>query len=420
MAFPNSPSNGQLATVNNIVYIYNSTKGVWNKANVAAPLAANTISITGNITTSGNLNITGNTNLADITSNITLSGTGTRIRGDFSNATVANRVMFQSSTVNGQTNIYAIPNGSGTTGVWSASNSNDPNNASIGQLAQLSTELRIQNVITGTGTYLPMTFYTGGSERVKIDASTGNVVIVPTTTSTSTTTGALVVRGGVGVGGSINAAANIKIGTSTGTESLTIGTAGNIRFQASSKVRIEYLNTDGTYVLGTTGGAAVVFDTVSGVHQEIAFETHNTGNYHREHMRINKDGAVTQPYQPSFYANGPSSNQTLGNQGDLVMNSAKFNYGNHYNTTNYRFTAPVAGRYLFTWSVFLNSATGRCSIKVNGGNYHNLQMDVGGGMGQAAIINLNANDYVTVGDWQNLSGMQYWGEHAHFSGILLG
>jgi hypothetical protein len=61
MPFPNSPSNGQLATVNNLVYVYNSTKGVWNKANVAAPLVTNSISIPGDITTTGNLNVTGRT-----------------------------------------------------------------------------------------------------------------------------------------------------------------------------------------------------------------------------------------------------------------------------------------------------------------------------------------------------------------------
>jgi hypothetical protein len=63
MPFPNSPSNGQLATVNNLVYVYNSTKGVWNKANVAAPLTTSSISITGNITTSANLNVTSNGNI---------------------------------------------------------------------------------------------------------------------------------------------------------------------------------------------------------------------------------------------------------------------------------------------------------------------------------------------------------------------
>ena len=73
MPFPNSPSNGQLATVNNLVYVYNSTKGVWNKANVAAPLTTSSISITGNITTSANLNIGSN---ASITSNLTVTQSG--------------------------------------------------------------------------------------------------------------------------------------------------------------------------------------------------------------------------------------------------------------------------------------------------------------------------------------------------------
>jgi hypothetical protein len=238
----------------------------------------------------------------------------------------------------------------------------------------------------------------------------------PTTTTMRLSSGATPGTGQI----VIDNGGNLQVATTTGSEKITVGSAGNIRFQASSKVRIEYLNSGGAYILGTTGGAAVVFDTVSGVHQEIAFETHNSGNYHREHMRIDKDGKVTQPYQPAFYANGPGSNQTLGNQGNLVMSNAIYNIGGHYNTTNYRFTAPVAGRYLFTWSVFNNSATGRCAIKVNGGGYNDLQMDAGAGLSQSAIISLNANDYVTVGDWQNISGLQYWGSHSHFSGILLG
>ena len=394
MPFPNSPTNGQLTTVNNIVYIYNSSKGVWNKANVSAPLQTNTISITGNIATASNLIFTGN---------------GTRIRGEFSTLTYSDRVAFQSSSTNGRTAVYAIPNGTSTNAEFGVINTNDPNNATYLDLAITSSEARIRSTIAGTGTYIPITMYTGGSERLRIDANTGNIVIRPTTTSTSETTGALVVNGGIGVSGNINAAGNVRISST-----------GNIRFQASSKVRIEYLNSTGPYILGTTGGAALVFDTVSGVHQEIAFETHNSGNYHREHMRIDLAGRVTQPYQPSFYATGPSSNQTLGNQGDLVLNNAIYNVGSHYNTTNYRFTAPVAGKYLFTWSVFVNSATGRCSLKVNGAGYNDLQMDVGGGMSQSAILNLNANDYVTVGDWQNYSGLQYWGSHSHFSGTLLG
>ncbi len=147
---------------------------------------------------------------------LTFTGTGERIIGDFSNATISNRLMFQTSTTNGPTNIYAIPNGTGTTAVFSVSTSSDPNNSSIGQLAQTATDLRIQNVLTGTGSYLPVTIYTGGSERVKIDATTGNVVITPTTTSTTTTTGALVIAGGIGVGGNIVLNGSIGIGINPG------------------------------------------------------------------------------------------------------------------------------------------------------------------------------------------------------------
>ena len=43
--------------------------------------------------------------------NLTFTGAGNRITGDFSNATVANRVMFQSSTTNGNTVVGVLPMG---------------------------------------------------------------------------------------------------------------------------------------------------------------------------------------------------------------------------------------------------------------------------------------------------------------------
>lgn len=49
---------------------------------------------------------------------IVLSGSGKRITGDFSNATVANRVMFQTSTVNSPTIVTAIPSGTASESVF--------------------------------------------------------------------------------------------------------------------------------------------------------------------------------------------------------------------------------------------------------------------------------------------------------------
>ena len=109
-----------------------------------------------------------------VSGTMTFTGTGNRIIGDFTNATIANRVAFQTSTANTATTVLALPSGSGTTASWDAYNNSDPTNSSYLGLSGLSTETRLSSAIRGTGTYLPMNFFTGGSERVRIDTS-GNV-----------------------------------------------------------------------------------------------------------------------------------------------------------------------------------------------------------------------------------------------------
>ena len=54
MAFPSTPSNGQIATVANVIYSYNSTKGAWTRLRSEGTyLSVNTMAITGaNISTS--------------------------------------------------------------------------------------------------------------------------------------------------------------------------------------------------------------------------------------------------------------------------------------------------------------------------------------------------------------------------------
>jgi hypothetical protein len=115
------------------------------------------------------------TSLSD-SGNLTFTGTGNRITGDFSNSTLANRVIFQSSTTNGNTILTTIPNGTSTTSALQCRNSSDVDNNGNIRIVASSGDARVESAIAGTGTYLPMTFYTGGSERIRIDTS-GNVGI---------------------------------------------------------------------------------------------------------------------------------------------------------------------------------------------------------------------------------------------------
>jgi len=111
-----------------------------------------------------------------MTGSLNFSGNGIRITGEFSTATFANRVAFQSSVANGNTTITALPNGTATTGVLEAYNASDPTNSQFAHIQINATDARIQSGARGTGTssYLPMTFYTGGSEAMRL-ATTGRL-----------------------------------------------------------------------------------------------------------------------------------------------------------------------------------------------------------------------------------------------------
>ena len=143
------------------------------------------------------------TSLSD-SGNLTFTGTGNRITGDFSTTTIANRVAFQSSTTNGQTAPVILPNGTSTTaGIIANTSSSDPANASEASLLIIGgTDVRFSSGIRGTGTYLPMTFFTGGSEAMRIAVAAGGIraVGIGYTTLTGVGDNGLAVLGNVGIG----------------------------------------------------------------------------------------------------------------------------------------------------------------------------------------------------------------------------
>jgi hypothetical protein len=153
-----------------------------------------------------------------------------------------------------------------------------------------------------------------------------------------------------------------------------------------------------------------------------------TGGVNR--LSIDSSGRVTTPNNPSFNV-AKADNGGVISAGDYPFDLILSNNGNHYSTSNYRFTAPVSGDYFFTAGIQMYGiadGTGtEINFKKNGSNY----ISTGTAPGFRTIVNkvntlyhnvayisgiipLAVNDYVTVYH----SG--YRGMQSHFSGFLVG
>ncbi len=138
------------------------------------------LGVTGNTTVTGDVGVTGATAL---TGDLAFIGTARRIRGDFTNATRADRVMFQSSTTNGMTAVGLIPNGTSTTSSFQLySSSTDPANSSLVQFSMIGgTDARIQSNGIGTGTVLPLQILMGSTQAARMFPSGRTAVGASTT-----------------------------------------------------------------------------------------------------------------------------------------------------------------------------------------------------------------------------------------------
>jgi hypothetical protein len=280
---PNSATSGAitlagtLATTNggtgltaftaNQIFYASSTSAIGQSANLTfngTTLVANDITdssltsgrityagASGNLVDSANLTFNGTTFTTtgiSTSNNLAFTGTGNRITGDFSNATIANRVAFQTSTTNGSTTIMAIPNGSGINSQLLLRSSSTVADDSFGQIVLIGgSAFSINSSAVGTGTFLPMTFATGGSEKLRIDTS-GNL--------------------GIGTTSAGGDATNRSV-TASGSSSASFNSV-------CGSVTTNYASTSTVGLLGTVTNHA------------LAFNTNNT-----ERMRIFASGGVS-------------------------------------------------------------------------------------------------------------------------------
>jgi hypothetical protein len=110
--------------------------------------------------------ITGNIDFSAVSWNFT--GTAARIKGKFSGSWSSDNTMFQSNVLDGMTIIGALPNGTGTAAGFLSYNASDITDASFLISYVTNVAAHIMSGKLGDGLYLPLTFYTGGVERVRI------------------------------------------------------------------------------------------------------------------------------------------------------------------------------------------------------------------------------------------------------------
>lgn len=101
---------------------------------------------------------------------------GQFLRGDFSNATIASRAAFQTSTLNGNTSLSVVPNGtSHTANLTLYNNSNTAGAMSWAKLQVDATQLLIDSNVFSGGTQLPINLAIAGVPKLTIDVN-GNLI----------------------------------------------------------------------------------------------------------------------------------------------------------------------------------------------------------------------------------------------------
>jgi hypothetical protein len=149
-------------------------------------------------------------------------------------------------------------------------------------------------------------------------------------------------------------------------------------------------------------------------------------------MNISSTGVVTKPLQPSFFAHGTSTSWQSVSTGGIVteLDGTDHNIGNHYNTSNGRFTVPTTGVYCFQFNLYVkqNSNSASYSIYHNGSEFSNSYPTIRAyrndsdandeSLGLSWTYRYTAGDYIEIRSSGQTS--EYVPVRSYFSGFLVG
>ena len=241
----------------------------------------------------------------------------------------------------------------------------------------------------------------------------------------------------------VNNSANVGIGTSIANHKVNIHTDDDddyaLRIEGSTNNAAVWT---GIGLAGEESNtkAAIIFKDIaqSYARGDLIFALNNSTDQSNAtpsdaKMTITHQGYITAPNQVAFSVAKNNGYQTDDNVFvcDSSTGSRNHNDGSHYNTSNGRFTAPVAGRYWFSFSVQTHDSGGVVqswvALRKNGSIVqYNLQHKTGGyhtRFDMSISLKLAANDYIEayVGESGTSSGWQgSASEYNNFSGFLIG
>ena len=216
---------------------------------------------------------------------------------------------------------------------------------------------------------------------------------------------------------------NIGIGTNSPTGSVHISSSAPSFYMTDTTN-----NTEGVVSVDNAGSLVLNADLNNeAASSNVRFLVDGT-----ERMRISAEGRVTKPNQPFIECKGNSNSAHTYSANDVVSHWSNRTTPVGITRSGGRFTVPVAGKYLFCFTLYSYVASAshyRNRVKINGSTHSLTQLEVSSAamidtqydhtLMSSHILNMSANDYVEI---IATTGQQFYrgGEHNALSMMLIG